>query len=231
MNKVQKKTCLILRINDYKDNKSIVTGLSKNDGLITFAVSGFKKFKSRMHGKIQKLQLIDGLLYEKTNQYLSLSSIEANIAPPSITCLKEYQNQQKLCFIAEKFHDIQTSDLIINIFAQTYQLGLKNTLHIYLIKILHEQNLIETISALHRANYFYINDKGIINNKSGAHKISLNAYKTLKHISKQNISNAAKLKIDEKTYQEIETLFVLLLEIKLGISINFRHLNNVFDSI
>ena len=231
MSKIHKKTCLILKVNDYKDNKSIIKALSKHEGMIHFAVSGFKKYNSRMHGKIQKLQLIDGIFYEKSNTQLSLSSIENNISANQIQSLLEYKYQQKLCFIAEKFHDIQTCTLIINIFAQTHTLGIHQTFHIYIIKILSEHNLIEISPNIHQANFFYINNNGILNNQTGPHQISLKTFKVIKFVQNNNISQSSRIKPSAEVLSELETLFSILLEVKFNLSINFRHLNNVFDCV
>ncbi len=231
MSKIHKKTCLILRVNDYQDNKSIIKAISKHEGMIDFSVAGFKKYNSRMHGKIHKLQLIDGIFYEKSNSQLSLSSIENNISANQIQSLLEYQYQQKLCFIAEKFSDIQTCTLIINIFAQTHTLGIHQTIHIYLIKILSEHNLIEIAPNTHQANYFYINNDGILNNQMGSHKISLSTFKIIKFIQQNNITQSSRIKPTNKILSELETLFSTLLEVKFKLSINYRNLNNIFDCV
>ena len=231
MSKIHKKTCLILRINDYKDNKSIIKALSKNEGLINFSASGFKKYSSRLHGKIQKLTLIDGIFYESSNTHLKLSSIESHSAITPITCLQEFQSQQKLCFIAEKINDSLTSNLIIEILEQAKQLEIHKTLHIYLIKILQEQTLIEIDSKIHKANYFYLDSNGVINNNQGIQKISLNTIKTIQYIKNNPIKNCLKLVINTQIQNEIEDYFKNILEIKLNVLIDFRNFNNVFDTI
>jgi recombinational DNA repair protein (RecF pathway) len=100
MNKFSRDEYIIIRISDYKDNKSIVNAIGRRSGLVSFAVRKHKSFKSPFAGKISKLNIINAELFE-SNNHNYLNNINKTYHIGQIDNIKEYQSQQKLLLILE----------------------------------------------------------------------------------------------------------------------------------
>ena len=232
MNSFSRDEFIIIRITEYKDNKSIIKALGKNSGLISFSVNKHKNFKSKFTGKINKLNIINAELFH-SEQHLYLSNINQTIHAPSIHSMEEYQNQQKLLLLLEKISQYKVESNVYETIHKiiTKKLNLSTSLPILLCKIMHSLNIFEKDKRLHQANHLYINNEGIINNQNGPIKISCETFKIIQFYIKNKIENCQKLHINNENKYEIEFLFTHLLSMKYNTLVNFRNLNDVFNSI
>lgn len=232
MNNFSRDEYIIIRIADYKDNKSIIKALGRRSGLVSFAVRKHKSYKSPFIGKLNKLNIINAELFN-SNQHLYLNNINKTYHCPSINDITEYQSQQKLLMLLEKVSqhtvDSKTFDTIHTII--TSKLSIHKNLPILLCKIMHSLNIFETDKNLHQANHLFINEEGIINNKSGGIQIKASTYKIIKFYMYSNLTQCQKLEIQIENRIEIEYIFTHLLKQKYNTLINFRNLNDIFNSI
>lgn len=232
MNSFSRDEFIIIRITDYKDHKSIIKALGKHSGLVSFSVNKHKNFKSKFTGKINKLNIIQAELFH-SEQHLYLSNINHTIHAPSIHSMQEYQSQQKLLLLLEKISQYKVDNNVYETIHKiiTKKLNLNKSLPILLCKIMHSLNIFEKDKHLHQANHLYINNEGIINNKNGPIKISCETFKIIQFYIKNQIEKCHKLHINSENKYEIEFLFTQLLNTKYNTLINFRNLNDVFNSI
>ncbi len=232
MNKFSRDEYIIIRISDYKDNKSIVNAIGRRSGLVSFAVRKHKSFKSPFAGKISKLNIINAELFE-SNNHNYLNNINKTYHIGQIDNIKEYQSQQKLLLILEKLsqHTLDTEifDTIYTLIKE--KLSIHKNLSLILSKIINSLNLFEVDKNLHEANHFFINQDGIINNKQGQIKFNKSTFKVLNFYIKNTVQNAQKLTIQPEQEIEIEYIFTQLLNYKYNTLINFRNLNDIFNSI
>jgi len=232
MNKFSRDEYIIIRISDYKDNKSIVNAIGRRSGLVSFAVRKHKSFKSPFAGKISKLNIINAELFE-SNNHNYLNNINKTYHIGQIDNIKEYQSQQKLLLILEKLsqHTLDTEifDTIYTLIKE--KLSIHKNLSLILSKIINSLNLFEVDKNLHEANHFFINQDGIINNKQGQIKFNKSTFKVLNFYIKNTVQNAQKLTIQTEQEIEIEYIFTQLLNYKYNTLINFRNLNDIFNSI
>ncbi len=225
---------IVLRVSEYKDNKSIVTALSKNRGFFSFAAKSFRKYGSSKHGKFQRLNLINAQFIESQN-LINISQINKTQHSKTITDLDEFKNQQKITHILLKaFKDLQSDKAftIMQNFIEN-QYSYQKNLALLLIKLADALDLIQIDPSLKQANLFYISINGVIVNKNDNSilTIDLNTLKTIRYYQAHNINQAIQLKTSTKIESQIEELFKVLLEMQYGLSINFRNFNNVFNSI
>ena len=232
MNNFSRDEFIIIRITDYKDNKSIVKALGRRSGLTSFAVKKHKNYKSPFAGKIHKLNILNAELYQ-SERHLYLSNINKTYHTPHPKNITEYEGQQKLLMLLEKIsqHTVDT-----NVFESIYEIlikqkSLNKNLPIILCKIMDSLNIFEKDKNLHPANYLFIDENGIINNKQGNIKISGNTYKVIQYYIKKNIQETQKLELSKEIKSEIEYIFTQLLQLKYNTLINFRNLNDIFNSI
>ena len=232
MNKFSRDEYIIIRISDYKDNKSIVNAIGRRSGLVSFAVRKHKSFKSPFAGKISKLNIINAELFE-SNNHNYLNNINKTYHIGQIDNIQEYQSQQKLLLILEKLsqHTLDTEifDTIYTLIKE--KLSIHKNLSLILSKIINSLNLFEVDKNLHEANHFFINQDGIINNKQGQIKFNKSTFKVLNFYIKNTVQNAQKLTIQTEQEIEIEYIFTQLLNYKYNTLINFRNLNDIFNSI
>ena len=233
MNSFYTDEFIILRVSDYKDNKSIINALSRQGELLSFSVKNFRKYNNQHHGKIAKLNIINATLFKSQNNHYNLSQINTVVFPPKINEISEYQAQQKLNYILEKIANYKVEtyffDLIKKSYAQNTQIS--DLICPLLAKYSQTLNLFEKNKNLKKANYFFIHANGEIKNSESPHKISLETFKIINYYIKTPIEMCTQLVIDSKHKNEIEKVFCLLLELKYETLINLRNLNDVFNSI
>ncbi|MBT6143309.1 hypothetical protein HOH51_02225 [bacterium] len=225
---------IVLRVSEYKDNKSIVTALSKNRGFISFSVKSFRKFKSSKHGKFQRLNLINAEFIETQNQ-VNISQINKTQQSKTITDLVEFKNQQKITHILLKaFKDLQSDKAfkIMQNFIEN-QYSYQDNLALLLIKLADALDLIQIDPNLKPANAFHVNINGVIINRkeSPILSIDLKTLKTIRYYQANDLKQSVKLKTSAKIESQVEELFKILLGMQYGLSINFRNFNNIFNGI
>ena len=209
-----------------------LNAIGRRSGLVSFAVGKHKSFKSPFTGKISKLNIINAELFE-SNNHNYLNNINKTYHIGKIENIKEYQSQQKLLLVLEKLSqhtlDVEIFDTIYTLI--TNKLSIHKNLSLILSKIMHCLNLFEVDRNLHEANHFFINQDGVINNKQGQIKFTKSTFKVLNFYIKNNVQNAQKLNITQEIEIEIEYIFTQLLNYKYNTLINFRNLNDIFNSI
>jgi len=232
MNNFSRDEYIIIRITDYKDNKSIVKALGRRSGLVSFAVKKHKNYKSPFAGKISKLNILNAELYH-SEKHLYLSNINKTYHTPNPKNITEYEAQQKLLLLLEKISQHKVDNIVFEIIYNIirYQRDINKNLPIILSKIMHSLNIFEVDNNLHPANHLFINTEGVINNTNGPIKLNSSTYKVIKYYIRSEIDKSQSLEINKENKAEIEYIFTHLLQQKYNTLINFRNLNDIFNSI